>query len=95
MEIPSSICHVFPLFNADDNTLHGPVFLQEPNNVIFPLDSEEKKVKLSCEVKGNPSPTIGFVECLFFSMISAPQQHPSESLSPACIMRCNSVTPEC
>ncbi|NWV27867.1 CNTN4 protein, partial [Origma solitaria] len=45
---------------ADDNTLHGPVFLQEPNSVIFPLDSEEKKVKLSCEVKGNPRPTIGW-----------------------------------
>ncbi|NXM51225.1 CNTN4 protein, partial [Gymnorhina tibicen] len=48
------------LFVADDNTLHGPVFLQEPNSVIFPLDSEEKKVKLSCEVKGNPRPTIGW-----------------------------------
>ncbi|KAM9654701.1 contactin-4 isoform 1-T1 [Morphnus guianensis] len=45
---------------ADDNTLHGPVFLQEPDSVIFPLDSEEKKVKLSCEVKGNPRPTIGW-----------------------------------
>lgn len=54
----------FSLFDADDNTLHGPVFLQEPNSVIFPLDSEEKKVKLSCEVKGNPRPTIGFVQCL-------------------------------
>uniref|UniRef100_A0A8C5UF00 Contactin 4 n=1 Tax=Malurus cyaneus samueli TaxID=2593467 RepID=A0A8C5UF00_9PASS len=37
-----------------------PVFLQEPNSLIFPLDSEEKKVKLSCEVKGNPRPTIGW-----------------------------------
>ncbi|KFP06673.1 Contactin-4, partial [Calypte anna] len=45
---------------ADDNTLHGPVFLQEPSSMIFPLDSEEKKVKLSCEVKGNPRPTIGW-----------------------------------
>ncbi|KAM6413649.1 contactin-4 [Rhynochetos jubatus] len=45
---------------ADDSILHGPVFLQEPNSVIFPLDSEEKKVKLSCEVKGNPRPTIGW-----------------------------------
>ncbi|NWW61202.1 CNTN4 protein, partial [Ifrita kowaldi] len=45
---------------ADDNTLHGPVFLQEPNSVIFPLDAEEKKVKLSCEVQGNPRPTIGW-----------------------------------
>uniref|UniRef100_A0A8D2MJD6 Contactin 4 n=1 Tax=Zonotrichia albicollis TaxID=44394 RepID=A0A8D2MJD6_ZONAL len=42
------------------NTLHGPVFLQEPDSLIFPLDSEEKKVKLSCEVKGNPRPTIGW-----------------------------------
>ncbi|XP_074007935.1 contactin-4 [Numenius arquata] len=45
---------------ADDNTLHGPVFLQEPNSMMFPLDSEEKKVKLSCEVKGNPRPTVGW-----------------------------------
>ncbi|XP_031461452.1 contactin-4 [Phasianus colchicus] len=45
---------------ADDNMLHGPVFLQEPSSVIFPLDSEEKKVKLNCEVKGNPRPTIGW-----------------------------------
>lgn len=54
---------LFPV-PADDNTLHGPVFLQEPDSLIFPLGSEEKKVKLSCEVKGNPRPTIGFVQCL-------------------------------
>ncbi|NWX21797.1 CNTN4 protein, partial [Aegotheles bennettii] len=54
------VSHIFPLFTADDSTLHGPVFLQEPNSMIFPLDSEEKKVKLSCEVKGNPRPTIGW-----------------------------------
>uniref|UniRef100_A0A8B9PTZ1 Contactin 4 n=1 Tax=Apteryx owenii TaxID=8824 RepID=A0A8B9PTZ1_APTOW len=60
MGIPSSIYYVFLLFTTDDNTLHGPVFLQEPNSVIFPLDSEEKKVKLNCEVKGNPKPTIGW-----------------------------------
>ncbi|KAM4799964.1 contactin-4 isoform 4-T4 [Urocitellus parryii] len=43
---------------ADDYALHGPVFLQEPSPVMFPLDSEEKKVKLTCEVKGNPKPHI-------------------------------------
>ncbi|NXN04765.1 CNTN4 protein, partial [Sylvia borin] len=48
------------LSSADDNTLHGPVFLQEPDSLIFPLHSEERKVKLSCEVKGNPRPTIGW-----------------------------------
>uniref|UniRef100_U3KGG8 Contactin 4 n=1 Tax=Ficedula albicollis TaxID=59894 RepID=U3KGG8_FICAL len=54
------VLHSVLLCLADDNTLHGPVFLQEPNSLIFPLDSEEKKVKLSCEVKGNPRPTIGW-----------------------------------
>ncbi|XP_060095553.1 contactin-4 isoform X1 [Heteronotia binoei] len=48
----------FMLCLADDNTLHGPVFIQQPSNVIFALNSEEKKVKLNCEVKGNPKPTI-------------------------------------
>ncbi|XP_015261563.1 PREDICTED: contactin-4-like, partial [Gekko japonicus] len=42
----------------NDNTLHGPVFIQEPSNVVFALNSEEKKVKLNCEVKGNPKPII-------------------------------------
>ncbi|KAF4792077.1 Contactin-4 [Turdus rufiventris] len=54
------VLHSVLLCLADDSSLHGPVFLQEPNNLIFPLDSEEKKVKLSCEVKGNPRPTIGW-----------------------------------
>lgn len=29
---------------------------------MFPVDSEEKKVKLSCEVKGNPKPHIRCVD---------------------------------
>ncbi|XP_062825799.1 contactin-4 isoform X4 [Anolis carolinensis] len=48
----------FMLCLADDNILRGPVFIQEPSSVVFALDSDEKKVKLSCEVKGNPKPTI-------------------------------------
>lgn len=52
----------FSLLLSDDYTLHGPVFVQEPSDVMFPLDSEEKKVKLSCEVKGNPKPHIRFVD---------------------------------
>ncbi|KAG8516846.1 Contactin-4, partial [Galemys pyrenaicus] len=43
---------------VDDHALHGPVFTQEPSHVMFPLDSEEKKVKLTCEVQGNPKPHI-------------------------------------
>ncbi|XP_069062463.1 contactin-4-like isoform X2 [Pleurodeles waltl] len=43
---------------ADDSALHGPTFTQEPTDVIFPLDPEEKNVRLSCEVQGNPKPTL-------------------------------------
>ncbi|ELK16506.1 Contactin-5 [Pteropus alecto] len=35
---------------------YGPVFVQEPNDIIFPTDSDEKKVALNCEVRGNPVP---------------------------------------
>ncbi|KAM4565799.1 contactin-5 isoform 5-T5 [Odontesthes bonariensis] len=35
----------------------GPVFIQEPDDVIFPLDSDEKKVMMHCEARGNPPPT--------------------------------------
>ncbi|MGH0144351.1 UNVERIFIED_CONTAM: hypothetical protein FKN15_043219 [Acipenser sinensis] len=34
----------------------GPAFLQEPDNTIFALGSEEKKVALNCEARGNPPP---------------------------------------
>ncbi|PNI53018.1 CNTN4 isoform 9, partial [Pan troglodytes] len=53
-----SLLGVLPALEADDSTLHGPIFIQEPSPVMFPLDSEEKKVKLNCEVKGNPKPHI-------------------------------------
>uniref|UniRef100_A0A670IP71 Contactin-5 n=1 Tax=Podarcis muralis TaxID=64176 RepID=A0A670IP71_PODMU len=36
---------------------YGPVFIQEPDNVIFPMDSDEKKVSLTCQARGNPAPT--------------------------------------
>lgn len=38
------------------------MFLREPSPIMFPVDSEEKKVKLSCEVKGNPKPHIRCVD---------------------------------
>lgn len=36
--------------------LQGPVFIKEPSNSIFPVDSEDKKITLNCEARGNPSP---------------------------------------
>nr|XP_033781751.1 contactin-4-like [Geotrypetes seraphini] len=47
----------FALCLADDKSLRGPVFTQEPSSMIWPLDSEEK-VQLICEVDANPSATI-------------------------------------
>ncbi|GCC24446.1 hypothetical protein chiPu_0002847 [Chiloscyllium punctatum] len=35
---------------------HGPVFLHEPNDIVFPVDSEEEKATLNCEATGNPTP---------------------------------------
>ncbi|KAK1168224.1 contactin-5-like isoform X1 [Acipenser oxyrinchus oxyrinchus] len=43
-------------FRQDETQEFGPAFLQEPDNTIFALDSEEKKVVLNCEARGNPSP---------------------------------------
>ncbi|XP_069875078.1 contactin-3 isoform X2 [Dipodomys merriami] len=36
--------------------LQGPVFIKEPSNSIFPVGSEDKKITLTCEARGNPSP---------------------------------------
>ncbi|XP_040851009.1 contactin-3 [Ochotona curzoniae] len=36
--------------------LQGPMFIKEPSNTIFPVGSEDKKVTLTCEARGNPSP---------------------------------------
>ncbi|XP_073501159.1 contactin-4-like isoform X1 [Phyllobates terribilis] len=41
---------------ADEMALQGPVFTQEPANLIFPLDSEDRTLKLVCEVQGHPKP---------------------------------------
>uniref|UniRef100_A0A7N4P7N7 Contactin-5 n=1 Tax=Sarcophilus harrisii TaxID=9305 RepID=A0A7N4P7N7_SARHA len=32
------------------------LFVQEPDDIIFPTDSDEKKVALNCEARGNPVP---------------------------------------
>ncbi|XP_067094402.1 contactin-4 [Osmerus mordax] len=41
---------------AERNTRHGPVFTQEPSDIIFPLRSEDNLVFLNCKAKGNPPP---------------------------------------
>uniref|UniRef100_A0A672S7Q0 Contactin-5 n=1 Tax=Sinocyclocheilus grahami TaxID=75366 RepID=A0A672S7Q0_SINGR len=39
----------------------GPVFIQEPDDGIFSLDSDDKKVIMNCEARGNPVPTYSWL----------------------------------
>ncbi|KAG7471163.1 hypothetical protein MATL_G00121490 [Megalops atlanticus] len=42
---------------SEESVEFGPAFIQEPDDTIFPLESDEKKVTMNCEARGNPSPT--------------------------------------
>ena len=48
---------LFFLFFLIESEEFGPVFIHEPDDVISPLDSDEKKVVMHCEARGNPPPT--------------------------------------
>ncbi|ROJ25344.1 Contactin-5 [Anabarilius grahami] len=39
----------------------GPVFIQEPDDAIFSLDTDDKKVIMNCEARGNPVPTYSWL----------------------------------
>ncbi|XP_063286580.1 contactin-5 [Pelobates fuscus] len=55
---PTNLYHFSETFRQDDESVdYGPVFIQEPENVIFPMDSGEKKVALNCEARGSPTPS--------------------------------------
>ncbi|XP_075406844.1 contactin-3 [Tenrec ecaudatus] len=41
---------------GDELLFQGPVFIKEPSNRIFPVGSEDRKITLNCEARGNPSP---------------------------------------
>lgn len=41
---------------AGELLFHGPVFVSEPSNSMVPVGSEDKRVTLSCEARGNPAP---------------------------------------
>ncbi|XP_008259162.1 contactin-3 isoform X1 [Oryctolagus cuniculus] len=59
MQLLQSVCSLFFCVSpthAGEPLLQGPVFIKEPSNSIFPVDSEDKKITLTCEARGNPSP---------------------------------------
>ncbi|XP_072582371.1 contactin-5 isoform X2 [Vulpes vulpes] len=53
---PINLYHSSDAFKQDESVDYGPVFVQEPDDIIFPTDSEEKKVALNCEAHSNPAP---------------------------------------
>ncbi|XP_032708623.1 contactin-5 isoform X1 [Lontra canadensis] len=53
---PINLYHPSDAFKQDESVDYGPVFVQEPEDIIFPTDSDEKKVALNCEARGNPVP---------------------------------------
>lgn len=56
--LPTNLYQMLDGFRQDDESVdYGPVFAQEPENVIFPMDSGEKKVALNCEARGFPGPS--------------------------------------
>lgn len=59
-----------------ENEEFGPFFIHEPDDIIFPLDSNEKKVVMHCEARGNPPPTYrcDFLLCLLYCSFT-PHHH--------------------
>ncbi|KAM3935270.1 contactin-5 isoform 1-T1 [Leptodactylus fuscus] len=55
---PTNLYQLSDGYRQDDESVdYGPVFIQEPENVIFPMDSGEKKVAFNCEARGAPAPS--------------------------------------
>ncbi|KAK3549111.1 hypothetical protein QTP70_032423, partial [Hemibagrus guttatus] len=46
---------------SEESEEFGPVFIQEPDDAIFSLDSDDKKVIMNCEARGNPAPTYSWL----------------------------------
>lgn len=66
-----ALMSLFPPFFLVETEEFGPVFIQEPDDVIYPLDTDEKKVVMHCEARGNPPPT--------YRCDKHPQHNPSPS----------------
>ncbi|XP_053159063.1 contactin-6 isoform X2 [Hemicordylus capensis] len=49
---------LLPFMNcfAVEETLHGPIFIQEPFDVTYSVSSEESEVLLNCTARGHPLP---------------------------------------
>nr|XP_058926211.1 contactin-5 [Kogia breviceps] len=59
---PINLYHSSDAFKQDESVEYGPVFVQEPDDIIFPTDSDEKKLALNCEARGNPVPNYRWLQ---------------------------------
>lgn len=57
------------LISLVESEEYGPVFIREPDDFIFPLFSDEKKVVMHCEARGNPPPTYRWDICLLITVL--------------------------
>ncbi|MBN3314489.1 CNTN3 protein, partial [Atractosteus spatula] len=44
------------LFCTEDRVFNGPSWVNEPSDLILPIDLPEQEATLTCEAKGNPAP---------------------------------------
>ncbi|KAI5085273.1 contactin-5, partial [Silurus meridionalis] len=47
--------------HSEESEEFGPVFIQEPDHAVISLDSDDKRVILNCEAKGNPPVTYSWM----------------------------------
>ncbi|CAB1313416.1 unnamed protein product [Coregonus sp. 'balchen'] len=60
LTLPSTDASVFggePVFYGDDATGYGPVFEDQPVETIYPEESPEAKITMSCRARANPPAT--------------------------------------
>ncbi|XP_043933930.1 contactin-3-like [Protopterus annectens] len=53
-KLPVFLMHWY--YAAGESMLYGPVFTQEPLDIIFPVETDVNQVILNCEATGNPAP---------------------------------------
>ncbi|KAG9342245.1 hypothetical protein JZ751_016747 [Albula glossodonta] len=46
-----------PRIFGDEATGYGPIFEEQPQDLVYPEESAENKISMNCRARGNPSPT--------------------------------------
>lgn len=54
LKMPNILNYCFS-FSGEEN-LHGPIFIQEPHDIIYSMGSANPEILLNCTAKGYPLP---------------------------------------